>query len=341
MKTRKTAWLFIILISISFQLEAQFSDKNSTQKGNGGTGSLEDGSMNKTTFTTSRLEDIQEMDKYQKMVQVAVESNNGIEAEVYKNQALVVMVNEIARAKNNLNQLKAGDTKHLIEYQKEHAPNYPVSVSREIQNLTNRINYETQVYNVLKSRNLTKPANERDFSSAPGYINGFKKAMERNLRYESDEKTVVIPGSENKGGGKIEGPAIITKGGSKEKIDEGDPRLQSWESSKQQRKKEFIKNQADFTKYANSGDNNMAKRSYKTLTQLMMDEVNSSRWMIGQVTTSNIKSGNIDTDAMASNVEKQQTILKEAQKVKVSFPDDLKANKAKAIELIGKFANTL
>ncbi len=178
---------------------------------------------------------------------------------------------------------------------------------------------------------------------AVGYVNGFKRSMERNLRYESDEKTIVIPKGEDTklGGNKTDGPGIITKKGSKETIDSGDPRLQSWLDSKKQRKTDFQNHQTDFEKYAGKNNDNMARRSYQSMVQLMMDEINSSNWLIGQVGMGNIKKGSYDTNALADTMEKQQAILNEAQKIKVSTPDDLKANKGTAIELINKFSNTM
>lgn len=343
MKTKQIAWVLIILFSMSLQLNAQFSEKKVVPKEKSGGNSLEDGAMDKTTFNTSRLEDIQQMEIFKKKLQTAIDNKSGIEAEVYKNQALPLMVNEIARSKKNLSELKAGNTTHLEAYQAEHAPNYPINVSREIQTLTNRSNYEVQVYNRLKGLNLTQNTTSRDFTSAPGYLNAFISAMNRNLRYESDEKTTPIPGGGpgSHGGGTIEGPGVITKKGSSETINDGDPRLQSWLGSKSQRKSEFMKNQSDFQTYAGKNDNKMAKRSYKALLQLMMDEVNASKWMIGQVNAGNINKESFDTEALANNVNKQQAILTEAKSVSVSFPDDLKANKSKATELINKFAATL
>lgn len=343
MKTKQIAWVMVVLFSVSLQLNAQFSEKKEVPKEENGGNSLEDGAMDKTTFNTSRLEDIQQLEVLQKRLQIAVDAKSGIEAEVYKNHAFQVMTNEIARSKKNLNELKAGNTEHLDAYQAEHAPNYPINVSREIQTLTNRTNYEYQVYKRLKSLDLTKNTDSRDFTSAPGYLNAFKSAMQRNLRYESDEKTTPIPGGGpgSHGGGTVEGSGVITKKGSSETIDEGDPRIQSWLGSKSQRKSEFMKNQSDFQTYAGKNDNKMAKRSYQALLQLMMDEINASRWMIGQVNAGNINKESVDTEVLVNNVNKQQAILTEAKSVSVSFPDDLKANKGKATELIKKFAATL
>lgn len=330
-----------ILVAMSLQLNAQFTDKNKTNKDKDGAGTLGEAVFNKTTFYTSRAEDIMQLTGYQKKLRGAIDSDAGLEAEAMKNEALIVMVDEIARSKKNLKELKSGNTKHLEEYQKEHAPNYPVNVTREKQILTNRINYEMQVYNLLKDKDLSKPTSDRDRYTALNYLNGFKRAMERNLRYESDAKTVKNPGGSGQGSGNPDGPAVITKKGAKESIETGDPRLQSWLSSKDQRKKDFQKHQSEFEKHADNQDDNMARRSYQALIQLMMDEVNSSNWLIGQVGRGNIKKGSYDTNSLAANVQKQQSILTKAQKIKVSTPESLKANKAQAIELISSFAGTL
>ncbi len=113
MRNKKIAWLLILLLSVSFQLTAQFTEKNDPQKTKDGSGNLDGITIEKTEFTTSRLEDIEELTDYQKKLQVAIESRSIVEADVFKNKALVVMTNEIARAKKNLKELKAGDTKHL------------------------------------------------------------------------------------------------------------------------------------------------------------------------------------------------------------------------------------
>ena len=345
MKTQCTWWLLIIFLVINVQLDAQVSGKygSKTDKGNAGDGSIDEMVLEKTTFYTSRLDDIMEIEDYQKKMQVAIDAGDFLAADVSKSKALAVMVNEIARSKKNLKELKAGDIEHLEAYQKEHAPNYKIYINQEIRSLTNRINYEIQVYKSLKNKEITKTANDREKYAPVSYINGFKRAMERNLRYESDEKTITPSNKDgsNQKGETTTGPGVITKSGTKEKADDGNSRLNSWIQSKEQRKEDFAKNQADFQKFANNSDDNMARRSYQAIIQLMMNEINSSNWLIGQVGMGNISKGGYDTNALAGIVQQQQSILKEAQTIKVSTPDDLKANKVKALELINNFSNTL
>ncbi len=342
MKTKNVCWLLILFLLIIGQVDAQVSGKYGTKKDKGDISTIDELDIEKTSFNTSRLDDIMELEDYQKKMQVAIDAGDFLAAEYSKNKALAVMVNEIARSKKNLKELKAGDTKHLEEWQNENAPNYKIYIDQEIRSLTNRINYEVQVYKSLKNKEITRTTNDREKYVPISYINGFKRAMERNVRYESDEKTYTPPkGDEKQDDKTTSGPVIITKKGSKEKIDEGDSRLNSWLQSKDQRKDDFAKNKSDFQKYANNNDDNMARRSYQSIAQLMMNEINSSNWLIGQVGMGNINKGNFDTNALASKVQKQQTILKEAQAIKVSTPEDLKANKTKALELINQFESTL
>lgn len=343
MKTQITFWLLAIFLMLNSTLDAQVSGKYGTEKDKGDISSIDELDIEITSFNTSRLEDIMELGNYQKMLQLAIENNSIEEMKVFKKEALNIMLIEIARAKKNLKELKAGDTKHLEEWQEENAPNYKIYMDQEIRSLTNRINYEVQVYKSLKNKDLSMPLTGRDKNLPIGYISGFKRAMERNLRYESDEKTYTPPkgSGEKKDGNTTTGPVIITKKGSKEKIEEGDSRLNSWIQSKDQRKEDFAKNKADFQKYASNSDDNMARRSYQSIIQLMMNEINSSNWLIGQVGMGNINKGSFDTNTLANTVQKQQTILKEAQTIKVSTPEDLKANKTKALDLISQFSNTL
>lgn len=333
----------MILFIFCFQVTAQIAKKNDPGTKSEGTGAITDTKMEKTTFSTSRLEDIQEINDYQRKLEEAIETKKFETAQLYKNKAMGVMTNEIARAKKNLKELKAGDTKHLEEYQKKNAPNYPINVDREINNLQNRINYEIQVYKALSNLQISKDVSERELTMNYGYVNGFKRAMERNLRYDSDNKDVSVPGgsSSTKGDQSKGGSGSMTKKGSKEKIDTDDPRLQSWMDSKKQRMADFEKHGSEFKKYADQNNDNMARRSYQALVQLMMDEINASNWLIGQINSGNIKKGSYDTKSLSGKVQKQQSILEEARTIKVSTPETLKANKSNASELFNKFINTL
>ncbi|NOX86762.1 MAG: hypothetical protein GXO86_12500, partial [Chlorobi bacterium] len=137
------------------------------------------------------------------------------------------------------------------------------------------------------------------------------------------------------------GPGYTTKKGSGEKIETGDPRLQRWNDSQASMTKDFLKGQSDFQKYLDTGNSKMAKTTYRSLIQMMMNAINSNNWLLGQMNTGNISKSGFDVSALQNKVIKQQGILEEAQKIKVSTPEDLKANASEAIVVLQKFAGTL
>lgn len=99
MKTQITFWLLAIFLMLNSPLDAQDSGKYGSKKDKGDISTIDELDIEITSFNTSRLEDILELENYQKKIRSAIEVNDGPAAEFSKNKALKVMVNEIARSK--------------------------------------------------------------------------------------------------------------------------------------------------------------------------------------------------------------------------------------------------
>ncbi len=343
MSTRIISYLLVFLLLSGLEGMAQITAKGSQQskKKPGETaGTLP---ADQTVFQTTRADDIKSFDHYQKMFQEAVRGGVTEEAEVLRKELVTIARREIARSKKNLQDMEAGITKDLEAWQKEHAPDKPLNISMEKQSLNNRINYEQAVLDRLVAANLNNLSNQRDKTSVTGYLDSFKSQMERNLKYgDAMDKQPTPPPPPPKGGGEpLSGPGYTTKKGSTEKTETGDPRLKRWNDSQASLANDFIKGQSEFQKYLDTDNSKMAKTTYRSLIQMMMTAINSNNWLLGQMNSGNISKSGFDVSALQNKVNKQQSILQEAQKIKVSTPDDLKGNASKAVTVLQKFAGTL
>ncbi len=343
MKAHWINFILVIFLLSGLQGMAQITAKGSQQskkKTGGTTGTLP---ADQTVFQTTRAEDLEKFDRLQKMFQEAIKGGVTEEVEMLRNELVTIERREVARSKKNLEDLKAGYTKDLETWLKEHTPDKPMNIEIEKQNLNNRINYEQAVFDRLLAADLNNLSNQRDKTSVTGYLESFKRQMEINQRYgDGIEKSPTPPPSPPKGGGEpVTGPGYTTKKGTQEKIETGDLRLQRWKDSQASLANDFIKGQSDFQKYIDTDNSKMAKTTYRSLIQMMMNAINSNNWLLGQMNAGNISKSGFDVSALQNKVNKQQSILEEVQKIKVSTPEDLKVNASKAVTVIQKFAGTL
>ncbi len=344
MNTRKIIYLFVILFLLSgLQGIAQITAKSS-QQSKKNTGTLSGKTpTSQTVFKTTRTEDLKKFEHFQKMFQEAVRGGVTEEAETIRNELVNIARREIARSKKNLQYLKDGVTKDLEAWHKEHAPDKPLNIEMEKKNLKNRISYQQAVLNKLIAADLNNVLNQRDKTSVTGYLESFKRQMQINLKYgDGNMENPTPPPPPPKGGGEpLGGPAYTTKNGTSDTMETGDPRLQRWKDSQTSLTSDFLTGQSDFQKYLDTGNSKMAKATYRSLIQMMMTAINSYNWLLGQMNAGNISKKGFDVSALQSKANKQQSILNEAQKIKVTTPEDLKINASQAVGVIQKFAGTL
>lgn len=345
MKTRMITFLFVILLLSGLQGMAQTTAKDSRQpkkKSGEISGKLPSG---QTDFKTTRAEDLKEFDHYQKMFREAVRGGVTEEAETLRNKLANIARREIARSRKNFQDMEAGITKDLETWHKEHAPDKPLDIELEKQNLKSTINYEQTAFDKFISANLNNMSNRRDKTSVTGYLESFKTEMEHNLKYgDAGPKTPPPPPPPpppSSGKGNALGSGYVTKKGGSGQTETGDLQLQRWNDSQVSLTNDFIKGQSGFQKYLDSGNSKMARTNYHSLIQLMMTAINSNNWLLGQMRSGNISKSGFDVTALQNKVKKQQGILEEAQKIKVSTPEELEANSSKAVEVLLKFAGTL
>lgn len=343
MRKKVMIYLMISLLFSGFQGMAQITAKGSKQskkKPGEAAGTLP---MDQTVFQTTRAEDIDSFDRYEKMFKNAVSGSVTEEAEMLRKELTSIMRREIARSKKNLEDLNAGKTKDLEAWHKEHAPDKLLNLEMEKKNLKNRISYQQAVLNKLIEEDLSNLSNQRDKTSVIGYLESFKKQMPINLKYGdvNMENPTPPPPPPKSGGEPLGGPAYTTKKGTSDKMETGDPRLQRWKDSQTSLTSDFLTGQSNFQKYLDAGNSKMAKTTFRSLIQMMMTAINSNNWLLGQMNAGNISKNGFDVSALQSKANKQQSILNEAQKIKVSTPEDLKANASQAVGVIQKFAGTL
>ena len=168
--------------------------------------------------------------------------------------------------------------------------------------------------------------------------------MMRNLKYSSDERlSDPKPPKDDGTTGEqepIEGPGYSTKTGGTEVILTDDPRMENYLLSKDVRKKDYMTGLSNFENYMKKPDEKMAKKEYKNLLNLMMNEVNSNNWMLNMINSDVIKSNTINVNDLASTVNKQKPIMDQANKLRSSLSAD-PSGLNEALELAKNFGLTL
>jgi hypothetical protein len=338
MKTQKIFLLLIVFLIQPVFSQAQFTSKEQAEKEKvEKAGKLpSEVLVNKT----SRNEDIKQFTNAMTMLSAAIEAGAQQEAKVMMLEILQVAQIEIARADRNLTELEEDKIDHLAKWYEVNKPGSKLNVNLEISNLKNRIKHEQYLYDRLETWDLNSIKDSRDLSTLRGSLNSFKRDMERNLRFESDRKDAPPPPP--KGGG-----TTLTKGNAQggtvviETVPSENPMLQSYNDSKKMRKDEFRNGQAVLQKSISTGDDKMAKTSFKSLLSVMMDEVNANSWMLNMISNGTIKDSGISTDQLSSTLKTQQGLVENATQLKSKAATDFSGVKQEMLSVVNSFGTTL
>lgn len=289
---------------------------------------------------TSRSEDIQQLEKFQMMFNESVKKGKSEYTVRLHKDIIRIFETELRRSYKNIEQMKAGDIASLEEWQEENRPGTNVNVNLEIQILENRINYEKSVYKLFKEVDVKQLKDDRNLGTVVGYVNGFRRAMIRSLKYGAGDK--FVPKTKTGGSKKSTGETgFITEKGSKDEIKSDDPRIASWEGSAEMRTKSYKQEQSAMEKAIESKDDRKANSKYRTLIGLMQDEINSNNWMLGMINAGTIDKNVVDSNQLSNKLKQQQSLLQNAQNLLFSSAENIKANAAKAIQLVNQFAETM
>ena len=336
--------LFFLLFCfaiLSFALPAagQIVSKGQSEA-SGNAGSTQESQL-PVDFSTSRQEDISLFEKNMKIFQNAIDTKNSQEAKMFLNRNIEITKREIARAKNNLDELKAGKTRHLEEWRKANGANGPVNISQEINRLNDNINSMEYRYKNLKTadvNNITDPMAARAWL---GDMRVILKNMNSNLAYESDKKVThgeKPPANETQG---QKGAGAITQNQAGTSSGTGNTQLDDFYTTQAARKAQFKEEKNNYQSQLQSNDYKSARRTYKTLLQIMQTEIDANSWLKTQKDEESIKMATINLDTVSPVIAEQQKILDEASKIKVPMEPGSGFNPTESLELISKFEQTL
>jgi hypothetical protein len=173
-------------------------------------------------------------------------------------------------------------------------------------------------------------------------LKSFLRNMERNLKYSANDRLITQkPPSGGTGGQEtVEGPGYTTLSGSQEVINTDDPRLNNYFTSKELRKNDFGTGLAAMSEDISKKDDMAARKEFKKLHKIMMDEVNANNWMLSLISSGTIKESGIDSYALQKTLNLQKSLLNKANKVRPSLSSDPSALKD-AQEIMNQFGSTL
>jgi hypothetical protein len=291
-------------------------------------------------FSTSREEDIFVFENNMKMFQNAIDVKSVPEAEVFLNKNIEITAREIARAKNNLAELKSGNTKHLDEWRKENGITNPLNIDLEINRLNDNINSMEYRYKDLKKADLNNLSDTRASSIWLGDMRIILKNMNKNLKYESDKKVIHVerpPVNDTVGAG---GTGIITQNQSDLKNENANPMMNDFYTAQAARFTQFNEEKSQYQSQLQANDYKSARRTYKSILQTMQSEIDANTWLKAQKDMESNKLATINVDVVSPKIEKQQNILEEAGKIKVPNAPSADFNSAKTLELITDFEKT-
>lgn len=336
--------LFTLTTSILLQLLISipaFSQVVSKEQSKSGSDIKSANQNEPVDFSFSRNEDIRAFEDNMKKFQNAVEMKSKPEAEVYRSANVKIANREIARSKNNLEELKQGKTKHLDEWRKVNGKgDQSLNINLEIQQLTDRLKNMEYNFKKFKTASLDNLSDTRMSNSFVSYMKSFDKNMKQNVKYESDKKviTVVPPPPGDK---KLDGPAYITD----EKVNtlpaDGNQMLTDFKQSQSARASKFAQDQTSFQNYLQAKDYKSAKRAFKNLVPVMQEEIESNNFLKIQTEHGAISKESVNLTQLNQKIAEQRKISDEAGKIKLTLTNDADFDQTKLTELISQFALTL
>lgn len=291
-------------------------------------------------FSTSREEDIYVFENNMKMFQNAIDVKSSTEAEVFLNKNLEITRREIARAKNNLAELKAGNTKHLDEWRKENGESDPLNIALEINRLNDNINSMEYRYKDLKKANISNFSDSRASATWLGDMRIILKNMNKNLKYESDKKIIHVEQPAANDTVNVQGSGIITQNDPGQEDSNDNPEMAIFKESQAARISQFKQEKTNFEDYLQNNDYKLAKRTYKTLLQLMQEEIDANNWLKIQQDELSSKMATINLDTISPRIAQQQKIAAEASEIKIPGSENNDFLPSKPIELLSEFEQT-
>jgi hypothetical protein len=343
MKTMKYFSIMLLMMGMMTQAFGQFTSKEQAKSG----GNSQEGAITPEELfkNTTRKEDIEAFTQTSQMLENAISSGAVQETKTIRDQLVQLTLVEIARSKHDLGELNKGNTANLEKWHATHNPDRTINLKMEIQTLTNRINHDEYLSDRIAKWDLSDLSDKRMMDGLMANARTFERNMERNLKYSADERLVA---KNNPPGGKDQtGQATtttetgyITVSDQAEIIDKDDPRLNNYLGSKDMRKKDYLTAQANMKTYLEKGDQKMAKKEYKELVKLMMDEVNSNNWMLNMIRTGTVKNSGIDANQLESKVNKQRSLMETASQMKSNMSTDPSLIN-EAMKLVTQFGQTL
>lgn len=291
-------------------------------------------------FSTSREEDIFVFENNMKMFQNALDVKSAPEAEVFLNKNIEITAREIARAKNNLAELKLGNTKHLDEWRKENDVTSPLNIDLEINRLNDNINSMEYRYKDLKKANLNNLSDTRANSTWLGDMRIILKNMNKNLKFESDKKVIHVerpPVNDTVGAG---GTGIITQNQADQKSENGNPMMNDFYTAQAARIAQFKEEKSNYEIQLQANDYKSARRTYKSILQTMQSEIDANSWLKIQKDEESNKLATINVDEVSPKIAEQQNILDQANKIRVPNAPGTDFNPAQTLELITDFEKT-
>jgi hypothetical protein len=292
-------------------------------------------------FSSSREEDIFVFENNMKMFQNAIEAQSVPEAEVFLNKNVEIAKREIQRAKRNLEELKAGNTQHLEEWRKENSITEPLNISLEINRLSDNIKSMEYMYKDLIKVDMTKISDTRATSTWVGDMKITLKNMNKNLKYESDKKIIQVeqpPVNETLNAG---GKAIITQNRSNDEVSSDNLPLNDFYTARTARISQFKLEKNNYQSQLQASDYKSARRTYKSLLELMQSEIDANIWLKAQKDAESSKMATINVDEVSPIIEAQQKILDQASKIKIPTVPSGDFNPSESLEMIEKFEKTL
>jgi len=339
MKKVQICLFSILLLAFTWPALSQIESKNQAKPA--GDGKLPNESQLPIDFSTSRQEDIFVFENNMKTFQKAIDFKSATEAEMSLKNNLTITAREIARAKNNLAELKAGNTKHLDEWRKENNISQPLNITLEINRLNDNINSMEYRYKNLKSANLNTISDSRASSTWLADMKVILKNMNNNLKFESDKKIIHVEQSPVNDTLHIGENGIITQKQTGKESGKGNPMMNDFQTAQSARASQLSEEKGNYQNQLQASDYKSARRAYKSILQIMQSEIDANTWLKAQKDEESSKLATINIDEVSPIIAEQQKILDEAGKIKVPAAPSDDFNPAESLELIEKFEKTI
>lgn len=339
MKKLQFCFLSFLIAIVAMPVQSQIVSKEQPKPPTG-VSSAKDAQL-PVDFSTSRQEDIFVFENNMKMFQKAVDFKSVQEAEIALQNNLEISAREIARAKNNLAELKAGNTKHLDEWRKENNISQPLNISLEISRLNDNINSMEYRHKRLKSANLNTISEPKASSTWLADMKVILKNMNSNLKFESDKKIIHVEQAPVNDTLNIGENGIITKNQTGKESENGSPMMNDFHTAQAARSSQLSEEKTNYQTQLQANDYKSARRTYKSILQIMQSEIDANNWLKAQKDEESSKLATINIDEVSPIIAEQQKIMDEAGKIKVPGAPSDDFNPSESLILIEKFEKTI